>query len=288
METLTPSPLPTILETTGGDAFSWITFLASVAASSISGLILFVFGQRAAKAQVDRVELKERYRELLIHFEGLLKRLRSGDPMRYRDFQRRDVRHPLTVNLEAQGRLYDLPEGSSLRELEGRTLNYGRQFHIHLDSLWPTALNLLEDMASVDLIRQGGRIKTPHPQSWTSVSRPFGAILLPDVYERTLHEVRASRSNSEFAFELHYADDDGNGKSLSALTPYVPEGLDAYLVRLRSVVMEGPGTEDLMDRRAALLSELEAMKRLLSRRVKEPHTLWETVRASFRDIANRN
>jgi hypothetical protein len=269
-------------------AFSWSTFLASLAASFLVGFILYVFGQRNGKNQVDRSELKERYRRLLVHFQQVRDRIASGDPLKAEDFYYQETDEPafggepLVRYLTRTGRLSGLPLATQLAKAEEICVAFGELWGQEMEHVYDLAAHILEKMSRVPLIQQESRVKTPTSNRDEVITSPIGALLVEEEFEDLRRKLR---HQPRLILQLEYRYEGTQDVIVGG--EYVPLGLDAYISTVREDALDLHRLIRVRNDREAALESANAAVHDLARRTRDPHTFWETVGASLRDLLGR-
>lgn len=269
--------------------FSLSTFVANLLASLVIAFVVYVLGQRNGKNQVDRADLRERYREILVHFRQLAKRTLDGDPMRRLDCGHKEDGNfvggePLVASLDRQGRLHDLQDANSLRAVEAEALDFGDRWHAELDHVFGKAEDLLEKMSRVDLVIQDGVVKTPDPTGSIVLKEPLGAVLVLERYELLAAGLSAF---PEPGVALSYRDADLRWRRISASPEYLPLGTAAFVKTLREEALRLYRLRSVFEAREGVIDSLTRSIDTLERLSVDPHRFWATVKAALRDVFGR-
>lgn len=270
-----------------GDLIGW--FVAPL----VVGFVMFVIGQRSGKNQTDRPELRELYRTLLVHFEGLQSALSEGAPIGWSqvDPPRNQSRTlPLVKRLKSEGRLHELPIAERLESVETRALDYASSLYDVIENgVFFQSVELLEEMATVEVVKQGNvTFKTPTGRDDRYFREPLSAILFEN-HMQELCERLDRPSNEGIGLQLTFMGNNFiNPQEISVMPSYLGSHTVADFVReLRTKAVTRPEVRDVLEERHAVKVDLEELIGELKQRRQEPHTFWEGVGSAMKDLIGR-
>jgi len=114
---------------------TWVGALVAIGVA----IFTFVAGTRAGKNAADRQALRDIYKQLFEHFDGLVKAIDRGEPKRWSSFELVERREymPVAKRLDRTGPLHMLPSRLAARLVaaEESTLNAAGRFHRQVDEL---------------------------------------------------------------------------------------------------------------------------------------------------------
>ncbi len=273
-------------------SFSWPTFLARVAASVLVSFLVFLLGQRHSKNQIDRSELKERYRRLVVHFEGMLEAAVKGEPLRRSDYDppaNASRSYPLVEQLRREGRLHELPNGEELLAAEIKVLELAAKYHLGVHLVYTMLVDYLTRVAQ-EPIRMNSTtgdtstsVETEGAQpSQNYAGGPLGAILVDDEFATLITQLD---TDPALGIHLHWRREDARNAHEIWISPRALNGGTASFLRVfRPALLQEQKVKNALMDRERLIEHLSTTLEGLYERLRDPHPMWETVRESFRDF----
>ncbi|MGN7942861.1 hypothetical protein [Metabacillus sp. 22489] len=269
----------------------WLTLGVNSAISLFLSFIMFSLGLRAGKERTDRKEVREKYRNLTIYFDEILKGFKDNVPKKWSDFYVKEV---LTVR--------ELDEKNELLELNYRLIK--RLLHIELDSLKfghvlyhdeaPKIGDILQDsLKEHDIEVKDGSYEYYTPGKIEP--KPGRSIVLIQVNQlqwifkdKSILEAinRNYDQNNVFYLDCRINTNKPNDKSNIKIysTDFTKEQMIDFVDTVFKNVEQNIDIIDIYNKQSKLLKENQKIVKLLKKKTKEPYPFWNTVGNSITDL----
>jgi hypothetical protein len=249
----------------------------SVIISSAIGAFTFVAGMRIGKNNADRATLRTQYLTLFEHFTAIQRRIGDGDPKGWTDFKLVSERYtPLAHEMIIDGRAALLPEviRDAAKRVEDEALRSGTIFRaVVTDQFVPAVRDLV-----------GGSVLTPSSSISGRPYRPWSVLQI--AYDPTAF------TSAEVREDIGLAVDIATERSRSAMLYIYPERMfeDATpekVIHSIAMLADEPAIAEARRRLRDASDEVRQLLSELSARIKDPHPLYETLRATLDEIFRR-
>ena len=253
----------------------------ALAANSTLTIILsflgFVIGIRAGKNNRDRAYLREIYQKLFNHLRVLKESIENGTPKQWESYRNKDHKEvPLIHGLEQDGTLNALPDriGKQLIDVEKSTLFNNWHWRELISGkiageIRYTFLNCVD----------GGTIYLQ--------GVAYREIRLSKIMMMGDHEFEsffAKLENDQVGFGLNLEMLENRSDIIYAYRSTLNSGtLSALANKIRSESLSTSEAVALVDKNRQQIQELEKLIKVISKRIKEPHPFWSSIKQALRD-----
>lgn len=264
----------------------WLSVIISFFTSLIVSSITFVFGLRSGKNQVDRLKLKDIYKELYNYFDELLSRLDVFNPKQLCDFpeDRKKSMYIATMRrLKEEGSLLELPDDFS-QELENLELKYLRFSHNFFKILMNHKSFIIE------LLKKYSICLRELKNSITSIDKDrknsyfeesFGSILNESEVDKICSRLN---NNNELGICLFLKDCDNIFRFYIYSNSLKNLSVSDFILELSSSFLKLPDVKKVLEERKDIIELINKMLSVLKKRAIDPHPFWITIKMTILDI----
>ena len=280
------------------ESVNLMTILISLGSSIIVSLFTFILGLKAGKNQNDRQILKNHYRDLYVHFKKLFEGIEFNNPLNWSNFKyeriddkRSFVATPL-ITKERSGDSVEL-DSTLIQELikeERQSLKYGYEFSQTMITIENIIISCFEKQ--IDL----NRYKEENTKEWSIFLNrrppngiPYHPILLESVLflrqenKQMLLDKIKDTSELEWSYLSIRIPIRDKKKEISIEFPLL-NNINELINHIYDIVLKEDKVIKLLKEKNERMKNLIKLKKKIVKRVKEPHTFFNTLGNSFLDI----
>lgn len=266
------------------------TIIISFSSSIIISLFTFILGLRAGKNQNDRQRLKQIYKDIYVYFCNILEGLKENEPVRWSDYKtvfKKDKGYYLTPLKEKNGELVEL-YNKEIRVLLQNEIAYLRYGYELSNKVFPLINSLILEGVNKQFKIDGFLQDNTSNYSFYIENRPNGSYtpisVNPKVFlsDDNFDKIISKENKDSLYYSFNFSINDKNK------TIYIESRLINEPTELFTSIFHRVKSDDYIKsiyiRKNDLIKKCNKDLRFLRRRIKEPHTVVNTVLNSFIDI----
>lgn len=264
--------------------------ITSIGTSLVVSSVTFILGLKSGKNQSDRQILRNKYRDISVHFSNLLAGIKSTKPKEWTDYK--FIKNPsggeytpLMREMKFNGESIELKKEiiSKCESLEFRLMQYSGEYHGELIAIKEYVINELENHCS-NLVKDHDYRMCTTKDTIGKYFREYnyGFFIIEDEQKNMLQKLRDNKLQG-----ISFTGKNENGKNHTVgiyKNTLDNISIEDFLTNINKYFKENQNIVDLLEKRNQLIKETEKMIKLINKRVKEPFTFIETISGAITDI----
>ncbi|ABR33551.1 hypothetical protein [Clostridium beijerinckii] len=264
--------------------------ITSLGTSLIVSSVTFTLGLKSGKNQSDRQILRNKYRDISVHFSNLLDGINSTRPKKWADFKiirnaSRQESYPLMKEMRFDGQSIELKQKivSTSEDLELRLMRYSDKYSKKLKIIQEYTISELENHCSNLIKHENYEICTTKDSNNKRYREyNYGIFIIGDELKNAIQDLKEDNIQGiRFTINIEY----NKIQTLSIFKNTLDDILiEEFLDNIKKYSEANQNIIDLLQERENLIIETKNLIKDINKRVKEPITFIETIVGAITDI----
>ncbi|GKX65805.1 hypothetical protein [Inconstantimicrobium mannanitabidum] len=266
--------------------------ITSLSTSLVVSSITFVLGLKSGKNQSDRQILRNKYRDISVHFSNLLDGIKNGNPKKWDDFKliktsSCDRYMPLIEEMKFNGESIELKQDviDKCEELEFKLLKYADEYQENLEIIKEYLINELENCCSNLIKEKDYAIYTAKDQiNKPYINRSYSIFITDEIFKNIITNLENDNLNLQgICFESR---DRHNGWHRVTIYKNTLDNIkiEDFLKKINEHLKNEHSIIELLKEQQQLINETNNIINKINKRVREPFTFLETITGAVVDI----